>query len=421
MSMITRYKKYIALLAPAIIAVMMFACSKVEDYKDIVSGDQTKPGTVSNIKVENGPGMAIISYDLPNSENILYVQATYKINDKVSRQTKSSYYSDTIHVSGFAKKQEYTVTLQTVSRANVASDPIEVKVNPDTPPYLMAFPTISTQPDFGGININLENPAKADIGIVTIMKDPITKQFEIVNQRFTKLEDIAYSLRGYDTTDLEFGIYVTDDWDNMSDTMFTTLKPIFERQMDKSKFSRYVLSTDAKTGFGWEIENMWNGNTGSPGYHTEQPIQPLVWPAVITFDMGQAAKLSRYTIWNRGIDGSGNWLWQAGAPTTWTLWGRETNPVDETLPNGPGAPGVGETSPNGWINLGTYKLPAKPSGLPNPAYSNSDLEFWNAGFSYNFNLDLPKVRYIRFQCQEIASGTNNFFNIAELTFWGDPR
>lgn len=421
MSMTTRYKKYTAVLLPIAMALLMYACSKVDDYKDSVSGDTSKPGTVSNVQVTNGAGTAIITYDLPNSENILYVQATYKINDKVSRQTKSSYYSDTIRVGGFAKSQEYTVTLQTVSRANVVSDPVEVKVHPGTPPYLAAFPTIVTKADFGGININLDNTAKADIGVITIMKDPLTKQYEIVNQNYTRLDEISYSLRGYDTVATEFGIYITDDWDNSSDTLFTTVKPIFEKQMDKSKFSRYVLPSDAKTGFGWEIENIWNGSTGSPGYHTEQPIQPLVWPAVITFDMGQAGKLSRYTIWNRGIDGSGTWLWMAGAPLSWTLWGRESNPVDETLPSGPGAPGVGETSPNGWINLGTFKLPAKPSGLPNPQYNNADLDFWNAGFSYNFNLDLPKVRYIRFQCLENASLTNNFFNIAELTFWGDPR
>lgn len=402
-------------------AVMMLSCSKVADYKDVISTDQTKPDVVTNVKVQNEAGGSIITYDLPNSDNILYVQANYMINDDAGRQTKSSFYSDTIRVGGFEKSQEYTVTLYTVSRADVKSDPVEVTVHPDPPAYLEAFPTIRAEADFGGINIRVLNLFKANIGVITIAQDPVTKQFEIINQHYTNEDTIAYSLRGYDTIPKEFGIYITDQWENISDTLFTTVTPIYESQMDKSRFSAYVLGTDVRTGFGWEIQNLWNGSTGSPGYHTEQPIQPLIWPAVITFDMGQEAKLSRYTIWNRGIDGSGNWLWQAGAPLTWTLWGRTTNPEDETLPSGPDAPGVGETSPNGWINLGTYSLLPKPSGLPNPQYTNGDLDFWNAGFSYNFSLDLPKVRYIRFQCLENASQTNNFFNIAELTFWGDPR
>lgn len=421
MIMTNQYKKLLFTVLPALSIVCVLSCSKISDYKEVVSTDMTKPGPVTNVQVTNGPGAAVITYDLPASENILYVQANYMINDKVSRQTKSSYYSDTIIVNGFEKSQDYKVILYTVSRANVFSDSVVVTVHPDTPAYLKAFPTIVVKPDFGGININALNLGKANLGIITISKDPVTKQYEIINQNYTNSDTISYSLRGYDTIPKEFGIYITDQWGNISDTLLTTIKPIFETQMDKSKFSAYVLQTDVHTGFGWEIQNLWNGNTGSPGYHTEQPIQPLVWPAVITFDMGQASKLSRYTIWNRGIDGSGNWLWQAGAPLTWTLWGRESSPVDETLPSGAGSPGVGETSPNGWINLGTFRLPAKPSGLPNPQYTNADLDFWNAGFSFNFSLDLPKVRYMRFQCLENVSLTNNFFNVAELTFWGDPR
>jgi hypothetical protein len=191
--------------------------------------------------------------------------------------------------------------------------------------------------------------------------------------------------------------------------------------MDKSKFGAFTLPGDAPTGFGWVIQNLWDGNTGSPGYHTTQPIQPLVWPAVITFDMGQQTKLSRYTIWNRGIDGSGNFLWQAGAPLTWVLWGRATTPVDETMPDVNNLPAVGQSTSNGWINLGFFTLPNKPSGLPNPQYTNDDLTFWNNGFSYNFSLSLPKVRYLRFECLQNVSLTNNFFNIEELTFWGDTR
>ncbi|MBO9658102.1 MAG: DUF5126 domain-containing protein [Chitinophagaceae bacterium] len=419
--MINQYKNILFTMMTAVMIAGLFSCSKIAEYKDVVSTDMTKPDPVTNIQVKNEAGAAIITYSLPSSENILYVQATYMINDKVSRQTKSSYYSDTIIVSGFEKSQEYKVVLRTVSRANVSSDSTVVTVHPLEPAYLAVFPTIVVKPDFGGININVLNAKKANIGIITIATDSVTKKFEIINQNYTNQDTISYSLRGYDTIPKQFGFYITDQWGNISDTLFRTITPIYELLMDKSKFASYSLPNDVRTGFGWVIENLWNNNTGSPGYHTDQPIQPLVWPAVITFDMGQTAKLSRYTIWNRAIDGSGNWLWQAGAPLTWTLWGRSSAPVDEVMPSGPSAPAVGQTSPNGWVNLGTFRLPAKPSGLPNPQYTNADLDFWNAGFSFDFSLDLPRVRYIRFQCLENASLTNNFFNMTELTFWGDPR
>jgi len=396
------------------------ACKKVDGYNDIISTDMTKPDPVTNVKVVNFHGGAYLTYTLPKSDNILYVQADYKINDKTTRETKSSYYSDSITVSGFAKSQDYEVTLRTVTRAQVSSDPVTVVVHPDTPPYLMTRPTIKLQADFGGVYISALNEAKANLGIVAILPDK-TNKYQIITQNYTAEDSIAFSLHGFDTIPYKFGVYVTDQWGNISDTVFTTITPIFETQMDKSLFRSYTLGTDVRTGFGWVIENLWNVNTGSPGYHTEQPIQPLVWPAVITFDMGKATKLSRYTIWNRGIDGSGTWLWQAGAPQTWVLWGREDTPVDETMPDENHLPPVGGMTPKGWINLGFFTAFPKPSGLPNPQYTNADLTFWNNGFTYNFSLNLPKVRYMRFECVSNMAQTNNFFNIAELTFWGDPR
>lgn len=400
--------------------LLIASCKKQEGYNEIVSTDMTKPGVVTNVNVVNFNGGAYITYTLPNSANILYVQADYKINDKTSRQTKSSYYSDSITVSGFAESQEYEVVLHTVSRAQVVSDPVTVKVHPDTPPYLLARPTVAMQQDFGGVAIAALNKAKANLGIITIAPDQ-TKKYQIISQNYTNDDTISFSLHGYDTIPQQFGVYVTDQWGNISDTLFSTITPVYEAQMDKSLFRSYSLGTDARTGFGWVIENLWNNNTGSPGYHTEQPIQPLVWPAVITFDMGKAARLSRYTIWNRGVDGSGTWLWQAGAPQTWVLWGREDTPEDETLPDADHLPPVGGTSAKGWVNLGFFTAPDKPSGLPNPQYTNADLAFWNAGFSYNFSLSLPKVRYLRFECISNMAQTNTFFNITELTFWGDPR
>ena len=418
-----KYKMYHIqrlLLLLLISGLLPFSCKKMDGYNEIVSTDMTKPDPVRDVKVVNFNGGAYITYTLPKSSNILYVQANYKINDKLSRETKSSYYSDSITVSGFAKSQDYDVELRVVSRAQVSSEPVNVKVHPDTPPYLLSRPTVTMRQDFGGVQIDAINKAKANLGIIVIAPDQ-TNKYQIISQNYTDKDTISFSLHGYDTIPQKFGVYVTDQWGNISDTLLSTITPVYEAQMDKSQFRSYQLGTDARTGFGWTIENLWNNSTGSPGYHTEQPIQPLVWPAVITFDMGKAARLSRYTIWNRGIDGSGTWLWQAGAPRTWVLWGREDTPVNETMPDENHLPPVGGMTPNGWINMGFFTAPAKPSGLPNPQYSNADLLFWNAGFSYNFSLNLPKVRYLRFECVSNMAQTNNFFNITELSFWGDPR
>jgi hypothetical protein len=417
-------KIYKAVCFPLLALALLFSqpgCKKTDGYNTITSTDKTRPGIITNVKIANFNGGAYITYTLPNSSNILYVQATYAINDKRTRQTKSSYYSDTIMVSGFAKSQDYKVTLYVVSRAEVKSDSVVVTVHPDTPPYLLVLPTVKMAADFGGVNIIALNHLKADIGVITISPD-VTNRLQIINQNYNNFDSLNYSLRGYDTIPKKFGIYITDEWDNVSDTVYATINPIFETQMAKSLFKPYVLSSDVLPYDDLrKLDNLWDNNIKEPTYNTKQPITPLVWPAWMTFDMGQTAKLSRYTMVGRTGDAPGEFMWGYGTPQTWVIWGRADVPVDENMPDSTGLPPLGQATPNGWINMGEFYAPPKPSGLPNPQFSSADLAFWQNGFPFNFSLSLPKVRYIRFECLTNMGGTNNFFDMNEMTFFGDPR
>jgi uncharacterized protein DUF4959/uncharacterized protein DUF5126/uncharacterized protein DUF5000 len=405
-----------------ILAASQFSCKKTDGYNSIVSTDKTKPGIVTNVKIVNFNGGAYITYTLPNSPNILYVQASYMINDKAGRQTKSSYYSDSITVSGFAKSQDYTVTLWVVTRAEVKSDPVTVTVHPDTPAYLLMLPTMKLSPDFGGANITGSNKLSANIGVIVISPDN-TKKLQIVNQNYTNLDTVNYSIRGYDTTPRLFGVYITDQWNNISDTIYSTITPLFEVQMNKSLFKGYVLPTDVVPYDAYRgIQNLWDNNIKEPTYNTQQPITPLVWPSWMTFDMGQTAKLSRYNMVGRTGDSEpGEFMWGYGTPQTWVIWGRPDVPVDQSMPDSTGLPPLGQATSAGWINMGEFYAPPKPSGLQSPLFTSADLAFWQAGFPFNFDISLPKVRYIRFECLTNMGGTNNFFDINELTFYGDPR
>ncbi len=159
-------------------------------------------------------------------------------------------------------------------------------------------------------------------------------------------------------------------------------------------------------------------------YNTEQPIgdhpttNPFKWPAWSTFDMGQAARLSRFQIYYR-IGGSHEFVWTSGAPQTWVMWGRADTPQDEIMPTDTTLlPPVGEMTANGWINMGVYDGPAKPADNP---LTNADFTIWQSGFSYDFPATLPRIRYIRFECIHTMGGTDNFFNMNELSIYGNPN
>ena len=175
----TKSKKYkgfyiLQLVAVLLLTCLLHACKETEDFNITVSEDMTKPGQLTGVKVENLAGAAVISYNLPNSKNLLYVQAEYRINARTVRQSKASYYSDTIKVEGFEKSGSYEVTLYAVSRANVKSDPIQVVVQPGIPSYLTVYPTVQLQADFGGVNVVASNPTKKPVGVIVISTDKTT-------------------------------------------------------------------------------------------------------------------------------------------------------------------------------------------------------------------------------------------------------
>ena len=187
MIMNTRSKQYngfcmMQLFAMLLLACSLCSCKESEDFNAVVSKDMTKPGMLTGVKVQNLAGAAVISYVLPNSENLLYVQAEYRINSRTVRQSKSSYYSDTLKVEGFEKSGDHEVTLYAVSRANVKSDPVQVRVHPETPSYLMVYPTVQLQADFGGVNVLASNPSKKAIGVIVISNDKTTGKMLPVEQ-----------------------------------------------------------------------------------------------------------------------------------------------------------------------------------------------------------------------------------------------
>ncbi|WP_343704468.1 DUF4959 domain-containing protein [Chitinophaga sp.] len=402
--------QYIYLLLAACMCLHL-ACSKVLDFNDPVSEDGTKPGVISNIKVANFNGGSYITYSLPKSGNILYVKADYVIDDKTGkkRQTKSSYYSDSITVEGFAETKEYEVTLTTVTRANVESDPVTVKVHPDTPVYRVVAKTIQMQSDFGGINVQTDNRNKKPIGAVLLYKPDGADQYSIYEQEFSDFEHMSFSTRGFDTLPKQFAVYITDQWGNNSDTLYKTIAPLFEEQLDKSKFFNNALPSDTKVGFGWVVPRLWDNNNGS-GWHTVQENMPL--PITCTFGLGVSAKLSRFVLVGRS-----GYEFAHGNPKVFAIWGSDKPaPADAVLP-----PFAEEGAVVGdWVNMGNYNWAPPPSGAPPTAPTATDRSVFNRGMEFNIPFTAPRTRFIRLAVTESWSGAT-FAHAMEITIFGNTN
>ena len=207
-----QYRKLLAsiVLAPMLMMAFLVSCKKAESNIAITSTDMTKPSVVTNVNVENLDGAAKITYRLPNSENLLYVLAKYNINDNRVRETKASYYTDTITVDGFAKAKEYEVTLYAVSRANVMSDPVVVKVNPRTPNYLKINSELEITPDFGGASFFGLNKNRAPIAVHLLVYNQITKAYDKQEPEYISSDTINVAIRNLPPTPQKVGVFTTD-------------------------------------------------------------------------------------------------------------------------------------------------------------------------------------------------------------------
>lgn len=395
----TSQTKIFALLGFLGMATILGSCFKDEAFNEPTDKDASRPAPVTNVQVTNHNGGATITYTLPNSSNLLYVRAKYKTNDVLSRQTQVSYYTNKVEVSGFAEKKEYEVVLTTVSRSEVESEPVIVKVNPETPVHRLVMPTVRIEADFGGVFIGCENTIREKIGVIVITQDE-NGEFKPIESQYTTSELVAFSVRGYENEPREFGVYIVDRWGNSSDTLFETITPLFEELLDKNKFQDMGMRGDEPSDYSWFTSYLWDGNSdpNSTGYHTTT-MGAL--PKHITFDMGASYNLSRFKTWQRG----GGWYdFSHGNPKRWRVWGTNERPaIDGSF--------------DGWTMLGEYTAPNKPSGKPPYENTAEDQAFGRNGFEFNIPAGSPKVRYIRFQVLETWSNTN-FWHMVEISFWG---
>src|SRR5690606_9679873 len=143
---------------------MLWISCKEEGRIDFIDDTAEAPGQVTNVTVENRPGGAVLKYTLPVDRNLLYVRAEYEISPGVIRETKSSYFKDSLVLEGFGTPDTYDVKLFSVGKNEKESAPYTVQINPTTAPVRLV--TKKFRDTFGGVAIDFENPEKENLAIV---------------------------------------------------------------------------------------------------------------------------------------------------------------------------------------------------------------------------------------------------------------
>ncbi|GAA4311806.1 DUF5000 domain-containing lipoprotein [Compostibacter hankyongensis] len=389
----------------ALLLILLAGC-KEEKLGPLSEGGPV-PAQVSELKAVPLHGGARISYKLPDDPALLYVKAEYDIRPGKTQQAIATYYNNYLTVEGFGDTAEHEIKLYSVSRGDVRSEPVSIKVKPLSPPVLDAYKSLRFQEDFGGITVNFKNEDSANIVISVLTKDSLGETVT-ADIYYTSLKEGQFSVRGFDAEKRWFGLCVRDRWDNRSDTIARELTPLYEEQLDKKKFKGLSLPDDASTFPSGPITNLWNDKVsgGQSSSNTWfRTVNGSGIPQQVTIDMGTAAKLSRYTMVQRGAFDENNLLYSAGDPKLWEIWG-SNNPS----PDG---------SYDGWVKLLDCES-IKPSGSPIGQNTNDDIAKAQAGQEFTFPIDAPAVRYIRIKLLQ-TWGNADYMWMAELTFYGQPE
>jgi len=389
---------------PGLVAV---SCADYEGPEPLENSTQA-PGIVSNVKVENFPGKSVITYSPPADQDLLYVKAVYQLpSTGETAEVKASYYTNQITVQGFSREEEKEVTLYAVNRSEVLSEPVVVKIKPLDSPIWDVRKTLSVLPNFGGFNIVAKNATQMDVVIQLMEKNDLGEWEVTDNSVYTSMANINKNVRGLDTIPYNYALVVRDRWLNFTDTLFTSVTPLFEVLLPKNKYLGLHLPGDAEWNQKTQMSGMWDGDTFNwpKVYQTRADYTPTQ-PHVITIDIGTMAKISRIKIWDYPeYYANGRTYYTIGCMKRFEVWGAESYSSDGSL--------------DGWTLMDSF-VAIKPSGLPGNEYNDEDYNYANAGVDYPINIDSPRVKYLRIRCLENWGGST-FLAIAELQIYGNPN
>ncbi|MBY5957354.1 DUF5126 domain-containing protein [Membranicola marinus] len=380
------------------LSMTLISCGK-ENLNVPLDNDSVAPSPVTNIQWEAIPGGAVITYTIPTDSDLLYVLGEYEIRPGVPQEQKTSFYERQMTLRGFGDTKEHEVKLYAVDRSGNKSEPVSVRITPLTSPVQQAFESLDYYSDFGGITVSLLNESQDNLVISILTKDSLG-DWEDYDNFYSGLPEIDFSIRGLPAEPVVFGVYIKDRWQNVSDTLEKELTPLFEEELDKTRFRELRLPGDGANT--WDLSALWdNVTTRYNGFRTADN-EGL--PTHFNIDLGVKAKLSRFRTW-QVHDGR---EYSASNARLFELWGS-----NEPSPDG---------SYEGWTKLGEYEV-KKPSGLPVGEISNEDIASAAAGDEHTVPISAPAIRYVRIKIIATFIAPPNASTggawMVETGFWGN--
>ena len=419
-------KKLIFILI-SVVAIALCSCK--DDYVGQYPVEFTPPDSVSNVTFDSLPGAVKLTYKLPVNPDLLYVRATYFLDNGSKMQASASAYTNQLLLDGYGNSDSVrTVSIVAVDLNQNVSKPIIVKVKPKRSPIFDVMNTLKADRDFGGIYMMWKNPLKTNVIVVVTTPDAAGKPVVTIGGKFySALDSATVNVRGYDSIPRSFTIQVQDRWGNKTNSKTITVTPIFEQEISKAFHAKWngdatIPYQEYNSSYGANC--VWNGKWGSTsGQDCYSTKSGGGISTSFTYDLNSQAnnatgkgwiipsRLKMYARYGYGYNMWGEYIriWGSTSPTVSTV---NTSGADSwiLLNSGPAIANA---------NIGGQHV-TPPSGGTNTTATTDDKAYAEVtGYDFIFPPGTPLIRYVRIEMVSMWGGANpTTHNVAEITWFG---
>ncbi len=292
----------LVLCSALLFCVVLISCSSDEE------GDTTPPSPLTVISVTPTNGGGIITYDLPNDNDVLYVRAVYTNTNGAEVSRASSSYNNNIEVSGLNQTTPLTIALYVVDESYNQSEPVYVELTPLESFIFLVQESIEITPDLGGMRVTWENIESKTVFVFLHINDGLEEEVRILSSNAA--EEVIF-VRGLEPIELTVSTRVEDTDENSTALeQKAILTPLFEEVIDKSTWS--LMASQSVDGNAWEgaTVNFWDDVVDTPDTDADnsyfiiwrdQNGGSLNWPLDFVIDLNKTVKIHRFKVWQRAF------------------------------------------------------------------------------------------------------------------------
>lgn len=381
-------------------ALVIVSCEE-EDSRGQFPVDDTPPGMVSDVQVQNQPGLSVITYVPPTDADLLYVQASY-INDLGKEAiVRGSSFTNSMELPGFSKQKKVNIKLTAVDKSQNIGNPVTVEIEPLDNPIHDILASIEWWEVFGGVKLKWTNEEEEEVVIEFLRENTVTEKFEFYENIYTEAQSLEKAVRGLEAVETNFAYLVRDQYGLRTDTISFSATPFFEEQVSSPAVRELSHAPHFSFPYSEPYSVLWDGNTGKQSYSIKNTEGGPVW---FTMDFNEQIKYSRFTMWCRP-----DFIYAHSQPRHIRLLG--TN--DPTVANDP-------VSEEGWEVIDEW-IDQKPSGGDaNDTPTEEDEQYFASGMEFEIDINAGFYQYVRFISVESWGDTDRMW-LGELRFWGQKK